>query len=362
MNQIEQELFISLASFKDTDSKSLNNLVSYAATPKVLGHIFFNRMQGVSYGVLKENKLLGSINREFRNSLRDAYEHNLTGNYSYYECVDYLNKILKGAKRKYAMLKGAVLCGLYPKGYRRANDIDLLVSTKDISAIGRILTDNGFIQGHIFNGELIPAERKEIIESKMMRGETVPYIKIVDLPEMKYLEVDINYSLDYKNSKDNVVDMMLNNTVNINVCGKQIRTLCGIDFFLHLCAHLYKEAVTYPWIKMKRDMSLYKYSDIYMMLCDGRFYGDRPEYLYKRAEELNLMDVLCFSVIQTAELYGLKKDSGGIIQAAGNYIQKNEQILHTVINPEEKKTYVYREKNIRDRFFNNDRITLLKEM
>ena len=27
----------------------------------------------------------------------------------------------------------------------------------------------------------------------MMRGETVPYIKEVDLPFMKYLEVDINF-------------------------------------------------------------------------------------------------------------------------------------------------------------------------
>ena len=111
------------------------------------------------------------------------------------------------------------------------------------------------------NGRFEPAQRREIIESKMMRVKTVPYIKRINLPEMKYLEVDINYSLDYKNSEKNTVDMLLNNTVDINIEGKKIRTLCGIDFFLHLCAHLYKEATVYPWIKMKRDMSLYKYSE-----------------------------------------------------------------------------------------------------
>ena len=75
-----------MAGFKTASHDRLCELVGTAATPEVLGHIFFNRMQGISYGVLKENKVLGGINREFRNSLREAYEHNVTGNYSYYEC------------------------------------------------------------------------------------------------------------------------------------------------------------------------------------------------------------------------------------------------------------------------------------
>ena len=91
--------------------------------------------------------------------------------------VGYLNRILSSTDRRYAMLKGAVLCGLYPEGYRRANDIDILVHTRDISVIGNILLDNGFKQGHIINGRFEHAQRREIIESKMMRGETVPYIK-----------------------------------------------------------------------------------------------------------------------------------------------------------------------------------------
>lgn len=113
---------------------------------------------------------------------------------------------------------------------------------------------------------------------------------------------------------------------------------------------------------MKRDMSLYKYSDIYMMLYDGKFYGDRPEKLFERAKELNLTDVLCFAVMQTAELFGLDADKGGVISAAGHCINGNEQILHTVINPAEKKTYIYRQKDIRKRFFNDNRTSLLKEI
>ena len=43
-------------------------------------------------------------------------------------------------------------------------------------------------------------------------------------------------------------------------------TLDDAGFFIHLCAHLYKEATTLPWIEMHRDMTLYKYCDIHMML------------------------------------------------------------------------------------------------
>ena len=46
--------------------------------------------------------------------------------------------------------------------------------------------------------------------------------------------------------------------ISVNILGDE-------DFFLHLCAHLYKEATTLPWIEMHRDMTLYKYCDIYII-------------------------------------------------------------------------------------------------
>ena len=80
------------------------------------------------------------------------------------------------------MLKGAVLCKKYPKGYRTSNDIDLLVCPERVTQIGKALIKEGFRQGDIRNGTFIPASRKEIIESRMTRGETIPYIKEVNLP------------------------------------------------------------------------------------------------------------------------------------------------------------------------------------
>lgn len=173
------------------------------------------------------------------------------------------------AADKYAMLKGAYLCEVYPEGCRTSNDIDLLVKPEDVTEIGNRLSSAGFKQGNIRNGEFKAASRREIIESKMTRGETVPYIKEVGLPAMRFLEVDINFSLDYKPGDTGLVCEMINNAVTEEFDDLRVRTLRRDDFFIHLCSHLYKEATTLPWVEMMRDMTAYKYADIYLLLSDA---------------------------------------------------------------------------------------------
>lgn len=113
-------------------------------------------------------------------------------------CIRYITEVLSKCSCTYAMLKGALLCRCYPEGYRTSNDIDLLVHPSDVTLIANALSAAGFRQGSVRNDRFIAATRQEIIESKMMRGETVPFIKEMNLPGMKYLEVDINFFLDYK--------------------------------------------------------------------------------------------------------------------------------------------------------------------
>ena len=263
MQKKEKELFKQLCSFQ---SDRFDKELLQHASPAVLGHLFFNRMQGAAYSVLKKNECLGAVNREFRNSLKGAYEQNIERNRSFFQCVRLLSGLIAQCGCSAAMLKGALLCRLYPEGCRTANDIDLLVHPRDVGLLGRALTEAGFRQGNIRNGEFIPAARREIIESKMTRGETVPYILEIGLPYMRFLEVDINFSLDYKNSAPDVLERMLNDTV----VNEGIVTLNRSDFLIHLACHLYKEAATLPWVKMKRDMTLYKYADLYLLL-DRKF-------------------------------------------------------------------------------------------
>ena len=208
------------------------------------------------------------------------------------------------------------------------------------------------------NDVFVPATRKEIIESRMTRGETVPYIKEVDLPGLKFLEIDINFSLDYKNGDTDAISKMMREKTLSTIDRMDIPTLDERDFFIHLCGHLYKEATTLPWVEMKRDMTLYKYGDIYLLLDDMR--PDDICAIFDRARELGMEKSCAFAVLHTCALFEVENQKA--IDAANEVLRDDEDFIHTVIYPKEKKTFIYTEKNIEDRFFCEDRQSLLKEV
>ena len=355
MIQKEKELFKSLCSFKEYD---FDESLLDAATPSVLGHLFFNRMAAIAYGTLRKHDLLGRVNREFRNSLKTAYEKNIEKNRSFFDCVKQIEDILSQSKCKYSLLKGAYLCKSYPAGYRTSNDIDLLVNPKDVTEIGNALIKAGFKQGNVRNGRFEPATRKEIIESKMMRGETVSYIKEVNLPSMQFLEVDINFSLDYKPADTDILKKMLDNAVIKKLHNLQVHTLSSEDFFVHLCCHLYKEATTLPWVEMMRDMTLYKYSDIYMLLNDAA--KEQVDLYFARAKEFGMQKICGFAVLQMSELFNF--DNKYTTDVAESILSVEPEFIHTVISPKEKKKYVFSEKSILKRFFADNRKKFLQEV
>ena len=354
MKQNERKLFKELCKFT---ANTFDETVINSATPHVLGQLFFNRMQAIAYGTLKKHNLLGKVSREFRNSLKAAYEQNVEKNKSFLKCVDYISKILHQHKINAAMLKGAFLCAHYPDGYRTSNDIDLLVLPEDVTEIGRHLTNEGFKQGNIRNGVFVPASRREIIESKMMRGETVPYIKEVSLPYMRYLEVDINFSLDYKNGDENLLKNLLERVDTVEKGGISIPTLCKEDFFIHLCAHLYKEATTLPWIEMHRDMTLYKYCDIYMLLSEMT--DTDIEAVFARAKELGMEKICAYAILEAMGLFDVQNKLAK--ELSNKMISDDDQFVLRVIDPKEKKELFYQTVDVSERFFMSERAEDLKE-
>ena len=102
---------------------------------------------------------------------------------------------------------------------------------------------------------------------------------------MRFLEVDINFSLDYKPGDTALLEQMMNNSVVVKLGEYKVHTLRNDDFFVHLCSHLYKEATTLPWVEMMRDTALYKYCDIYMLLNDAD--EEQVDFLLKEHRSWN---------------------------------------------------------------------------
>jgi hypothetical protein len=175
---------------------------------------------------------------------------------------------------------------------------------------------------------------------------------------MKYLEVDINFSLDYKNSKSSAVSEMIKNHKKIRLGKHTICTLDDYDFFIHLCLHLFKEATTYPWIEMKRDMTLYKYCDIYMLLNDAD--EEQVDFLFDRAEKLGMEKVCAFAVLHTAELFKFRNLYA--VEVATRALGYDMDFIHRIVSPKDKKEMIFTERSVCERFFADNRKELLEEV
>ncbi|MDP4119592.1 MAG: nucleotidyltransferase family protein [Bacillota bacterium] len=341
MFENENIFILELCKFKTYDKNKLKELIEKSLDyPYILGQLLFNRVGGVAYYVLKECNLLSKLNREFRNSLKAIYDSNTQKTNSFLISLEDLSEMFKSADFNYALLKGSYLVYLYEKGLRTSNDFDILINQEDITKLSNVLKENGFVQGYIRNEQFIPATRTEIISSRMNRGETVPFIKTVDLPQMKFCEIDINFSLDFKAKQENdaVKNILKRSEELISTKTGNLFTLSASDFLIQLCVHLFKEASIFNWVEMGRDLSIYKFMDIYLFIT--LFMNNKlASELEKTIFEFDLHNECYYSFLYAKQLFGIENaDFDELIKK----IQPNDlSYLNQIISPSDGNVYAY---------------------
>lgn len=357
----EQTVILELCKICDNNKVRLSELLTAEMDyPYILGQLMFNRIAPLAYVKLKEYDLLKGLNREFVNSLKNSYIVSKMTTDGFKTFLSSLSYILGSETKPYALLKGSYLASLYPYGTRTSNDVDLLIRKEDITYFADKFKSNGYEQGFIRGGEFVPATRKDIIESRLNNGETVPLIKESGLSNLKYFEIDLNFSLDYKAKQENdLVPVLLENRkALIETYKDNLPTLNHIDFFIYLCMHLYKEATIYDWVKRERDMTLYKFVDIYLFL---KKFGDK-DFTDKLAEKIiryGFEKECYYAIVNTCRLFDICEEN------IGDLIKKitpdDLSYLNRVIYPAEKKTYAF-DVDIREWCFLNNRKDYLSEV
>ena len=111
------------------------------------------------------------------------------------------------------------------------------------------------------------------------------------------------------------------------------------------------------WVEMGRDISLYKYCDIYLYL--KRYMNTAyMEKLIQRIDEVDLRKECYYALYYTKELFDIRDDS--MDQMLKKIRPTELSFMQQVIDPQNKKTYSF-DMQYSDWVFCNNRRELLNE-
>ena len=337
----------------------------------ILGFLELNKIGGYFYRRTSEAalELPQSVERRLSQIIRMQSERNMVMR----KYIQDISDDLRYENIKHAFLKGSVLSNtnfrfserslscmaqteetkqtyrrqsgepFYGDGERISNDIDLLAEQKDISSISEILKSMGFIQGYydFRESKIVPLPRTEILSRRMNRGETAPFVLAIENASVPFIEVDVNFSLDYlPNSHEEMLHTILKDS--FAYAGKisgGIRSLQADDFFLHLVMHQYKESMLYSMVQRNKDTELYKLLDIYLFIKRG--YIELSE-LYNKVKKYGLEQPICSVMNAVSETFTdfHFSDYATMFQSGGN--------VNEVIDPPTGRRFVW-EKSFSER-------------
>ena len=299
----------------------------------VLGFLELNKISGVFYDNLK--KLGIKVPQQISRKLNNIKNIQVKRNNLMAQWIERISVELNNKSMPHAFLKGSVLSNygnlkLYDEGERISNDIDILVSQNNLSEIHKVLTELEFEQGYFdFNkNEFVKLSRSEIISRRMNRGETAPYIKLINDSIIDFIEIDINFSLSYLPESKNV-DEFLQDVKLYDA----VYSLTEIKFFVYLILHQYKESILYSMVQRNKDLELYKLLDIYLFLKNKLI--DYNE-LYDFCKKFNIEKECYYVLYQTTEVFDTLKEDNGLMDFMNMIKPYCLDYLYAIIDPENK--------------------------
>jgi len=241
----------------------------------LLGFIETNKLSGYILNKLKRKKL--EIPKLIYSSLYNTYSLQKVRNNVLRKFINKISYELEINNINHAFLKGSILSNcsfdnktpIYKLGERTSNDIDILINPKDLGKLEKILEKLHFKQGYYdyFKEKVILFDRKEIISRRMNRNETAPWVLKTTNTIVPFIEIDINFSTSNLSNDNKLTDKLLSNTVCYkSIDNNYIRTLEKYDFIIHLILHAYKELTNKFQVDRHKDIQLYKFLDLYLLL------------------------------------------------------------------------------------------------
>lgn len=201
---------------------------------------------------------------------------------SYKECFE----VVKCFNFPYAIIKGEALSLMaYGElGKRNSQDIDLLISPKYIGIAKVILNDNGFYY--------IIKNKYDKVLTLSMSHQSPTYIKKT---KISYIYLDFNHSIFWGEYAGKCVDIdtFLEDIIDMEIYGCNMKTLPPIKMLIQLILHHYKDMNSIFLLATRKSIKRSMFDDVYFLLKNNledipldklytlsKFYGIIPFVYY----------------------------------------------------------------------------------
>ena len=353
MYKLDYDYLINILKGKDIDKDYI--VKDYYS---LLGFILVNKIGGYFYNQCLKFDI--KLPKQIQSALFLTYSSYKVRNNILRKFIYKLSYELEAKHINHAFLKGSILSNsylldyktcIYDIGERVSNDIDILISASDLTKVEKILTKLNFKQGYYDykKNKIILFSRKEIINRRINRGETAPFILKTSNKIVPFIEIDLNFSVN-ETANDTLSNKLLNNTIAyLSIKNTYIRSLSKYDFVVFLIMHAYKEMNVLFMIKHNKDLLLYKFLDLYLLLKDINLLT-----LYNLIVEYNIEKEAKLVIQATAILFKC--------EALTNYLNNfncDEKLI--IKDYENKKNYIFTN-SIQERILNFNNLKYLKEI
>lgn len=174
---------------------------------------------------------------------------------SYKECFE----VVKRFNFPYAIIKGEALSLMaYGElGKRNSQDIDILISPKYIGIAKAILNDNGFYY--------IIKNKYDRVLTISMSHQSPTYIKKT---KISYIYLDLNHSIFWGEYAGKCIDIdtFLEDTIDMEIYGCNMKTLPPIKMLIQLILHHYKDMNSIFLLATRKNIKRSMFDDVYFLL------------------------------------------------------------------------------------------------
>lgn len=264
-----------------------------------LGKVFFNKLAGLVYCYRKDDSILPQY---ILSLLEATYVYQKERNEFLLKEMKTLSDEMSEKVDDYAFIKGSFLNNIiFDPGTRTSDDIDILISVKDIKSITELLTHQGFVQGQIKSANhIIKAKEAEKVASRMFGHELIDFIKINDNNKfLRNTSIDVNFKLDDL-IEDKFTINLLKYIKYYEVEGYKFKSLQEEAMIVYLACHIFREATSFVKIKQGNDLRLYKFIDLVEIVQKVNIDW---ELVLKIADQTSQKNALFYSVYIVNILY-----------------------------------------------------------